>query len=186
MNLIEIMIIAFGVAMDAFAVSICAGSSRFLQTSRAKFRLSFHFGLFQFMMPVIGWYAGTQIAQYFSRFDHWIAFALLTYVGGKMIHSGLHPEEKSCDNDPSRKLNLVILSVATSIDALAVGVSLAMLKINIWYPSMAIGCVTFVFSLAGILIGRRAGSRFGCKMEITGGVVLFCIAMKILLTHITG
>lgn len=179
MNPAEIILIAVSLAMDAFAVSVAAGTAGVLP-KRAVFRLSFHFGLFQFMMPVIGWYAGSHVAPLISAVDHWVAFALLLFVGIRMIRGGLHPESPSAAKDPSRGLTLVMLSVATSIDALAVGFSLAMMEVAVWFPSVVIGVVTSAMSLAGIRLGRFFGKKLGPRMEIAGGLVLIAIGMRIL------
>ncbi|MCF8110487.1 MAG: manganese efflux pump MntP family protein [Desulfobacteraceae bacterium] len=179
MNPSEIILIAVSLAMDAFAVSVAAGTAGQLP-KRAVFRLSFHFGLFQFMMPVIGWYAGSHIAPLISAVDHWVAFALLLLVGFRMIKSGLAPESETVSRDPSRGLTLVMLSVATSIDALAVGFSLAMMEVAIWYPAVIIGLVTSAMSLAGIRLGTFFGKKLGPRMEIAGGIVLILIGLRIL------
>jgi putative Mn2+ efflux pump MntP len=127
MDLVEILLIAFGLAMDASAVSLVAAASGFAEDSRSTFRLAFHFGLFQFLMPVLGWLLGIRFSAYFSAFDHWIAFGLLLFVGGRMVLSGLRPDTESFSKDPSRGFTLIMLSVATSIDAFAIGLTLAML-----------------------------------------------------------
>ena len=184
MGLIEIIIIAFGLAMDASAVSLVAAASGFAKDSRSIFRLAFHFGLFQFLMPVFGWLLGVSFVSYFSAVDHWIAFGLLSFVGGRMILSGLNPNMESYTNDPSRGLTLVMLSVATSIDALAIGLSLAMLDVNIWYPSVIIGVVTASLAFFSIMIGNKIGPLIGKRMEIFGGVVLIIIGIRILITHL--
>jgi putative Mn2+ efflux pump MntP len=184
MGFVEILLIAVGLAMDAFAVSLAAGALRQVHGARATFRLSFHFGLFQFMMPVIGWYAGSSIVAYIAAFDHWIAFGLLAYVGGRMILSGLGKREEAFRGDPSRGYLLVSLSVATSIDALAVGLSLAMIQVSIWYPSVVIGVVAGAFSIVGVGLGRRLGIAFGKRMEVAGGAILIAIGLRILFTHL--
>lgn len=184
MGLIEIIIIAFGLAMDASAVSLVAAASGFAKDSRSIFRLAFHFGLFQFFMPVIGWLMGVSFVSYFSAVDHWIAFGLLSFVGGRMIISGLNPNVESYANDPSRGFTLVMLSVATSIDALAIGLSLAMLDVNIWYPSVIIGLVTASLSFFSIMIGKKIGPLVGKRMEIFGGTILIIIGIRILVTHL--
>jgi putative Mn2+ efflux pump MntP len=184
MSLAEIIFIAVGLAMDAFAVSIAAGTSGRLAGKRGIFRLSFHFGLFQAMMPVIGWYAGISIAGLISALDHWIAFGLLLFVGIRMIKGGLDTETETFAKDPSRGASLVLLSIATSIDALAVGMSLAMLRVRIWYPSAVIGLITAALSVAGILAGKRIGRRFGSRMELAGGAILILIGLRILITQL--
>jgi len=186
MNILEILMIAVGLAMDAFAVSIAAGTSGKLGGKRATFRLSFHFGLFQAMMPVIGWFAGIRIAYLISAVDHWVAFGLLLLVGGRMVLSSFNLETETFSKDPSRGASLVILSVATSIDALAVGLSLAMMQINIWYPSVIIGIITALLSVIGIRAGRYFGKKLGPRMELLGGIILIGIGLKILLTDLMG
>jgi putative Mn2+ efflux pump MntP len=182
MDFIETLMIAVGLAMDAFAVSLAAGTSGQAIGGRAAFRLSFHFGLFQFMMPVIGWFLGAAIAPQISSFDHWIAFALLVFVGVRMICSGFNQGGEVWATDPSRGLTLVMLAVATSIDALAIGLSLAMLRVRIWYPSVVIGVVTGGLSLVGLRVGTRLGVRFGKRMEVAGGAILALIGIRILLS----
>jgi len=186
MATVEILLIAVGLAMDASAVSMAAGASGQAHGGRAAFRLSFHFGLFQFMMPVIGWYLGSTVAPLIAGVDHWIAFGLLAFVGGRMIRAGLNRDEKSVPADPSRGITLVALSVATSIDALAIGLSLAMLGVRIWYPSVVIGVVTAGLSLLGLQLGTRLGARFGKRMEIVGGVILVVIGLRLLFSHVIG
>jgi len=184
MNLVEIIMIAVGLAMDAFAVSIASSVIIGKVSRRQVFRLAFHFGLFQAMMPVLGWLAGRSVQEYIQHWDHWAAFGLLLFIGVKAIYSALKNDEAGNNNaDPSRGLSLVVLSVATSIDALAVGLSFAMLRVNIWYPSAIIGVVTAGLSVVGVLLGGRLGLRFGRKMEILGGAVLIVIGVKILLEH---
>jgi len=184
MNILEILMIAVGLAMDAFAVSIAAGTSGKLVGKRATFRLSFHFGLFQAMMPVIGWFAGVHIAHLIAAVDHWFAFGLLLFVGGRMILSSFDPETKTFSRDPSRGTSLVILSIATSIDALAVGLSLAMIQISIWYPCVVIGFITAILSIIGIRAGKYFGKKLGPRMELIGGIILIGIGLKILLADL--
>ena len=184
MDFIEIIIIAIGLAMDASAVSLVAASAGYADNLRAKFRLSFHFGLFQFLMPILGWFLGSRFATYLVSFDHWIAFVLLGFVGGKMIMSGFEIYKKTHTKDPSRGITLILLSVATSIDALAIGLSLAMLNVNIWYPSIIIGVITASLSLIFIQVGKKLSSAFGKKMEVVGGIILVGIGIKILISHL--
>jgi len=184
MEFAEIFVIALGLAMDASAVSLVAASAGFANNPRAKFRLAFHFGLFQFLMPIIGWFLGISFVAYFSFLDHWIAFVLLSFVGVRMIISGSHPSLESYSKDPSRGLTLIMLSIATSIDALAIGMSLALLKVNIWYPSVIIGIITATLSLISIQVGKKIKATFGKRMEILGGAILILIGLKILSEHI--
>jgi manganese efflux pump family protein len=183
MLLSEIIIIAFGLALDAFAVSIGAGAVGRIGNHRGAFRLAFHFGLFQFLMPVIGWYIGFKIEPFVKSVDEWIAFALLTYIGVKMILDSFKPVGE-LRKDPSKGRHMVLLSVATSIDALVVGFSLAILMISVWYPAFIIGLITAILSITGIYLGKVIGSRLGKKMEIIGGLVIIGIGIKILIIHL--
>jgi putative Mn2+ efflux pump MntP len=180
MLLVEILLVAVGLSMDAFAVSVGASVRR--MAPRATFRLSFHFGLFQCLMPIAGWLLGTEVARFVAAVAGWLAWALLTLVGGRMIYAGLRGEDGSYRVDPSKGMTLVMLSVATSLDALAVGFSLAMLRVSIWYPAVIIGLVTGTLVLAGIRLGSRLGTRVGRPMEIAGGMLLVGIGLRILLS----
>jgi putative Mn2+ efflux pump MntP len=184
MSLIEVLFIAVGLATDATAVCLAAGACRPAPGRRAAARLAFHFGLFQFMMPVLGWYAGTRIAGHIAPLDHWLAFGLLAFVGIRMIRSGAGAGP-ACPPDPSRGMTLVSLSLATSIDALAVGLSLAVLDVRIWQPSAIIGGVTMILALSAVYMGRRLGAALGRRAEICGGIVLILIGARILWTHLT-
>ena len=170
--------------MDAFAVALAAGASGRASGARATFRLSFHFGLFQFLMPVLGWFGGSLVASRIASVDHWIAFGLLAYIGGRMVRSGLAAPDDSKTGDPSKGMSLLMLSVATSIDALAVGLSMGMLRVSVWYPAMIIGIVAAAMTLAGIKLGRHLGLRFGQRMEVVGGAVLIGIGLKVLIEHL--
>jgi putative Mn2+ efflux pump MntP len=181
---IEIFLIAVGLAMDAFAVSLIAGAQRRVRGPRATFRLAFHFGLFQFLMPLLGWIAGAKIVDLIAAFDHWIAFGLLAFVGVRMILSGCGSREEPFDGDPSRGYTLIALSVATSIDALAVGLSLGVVRLSIWYPAAVIGLVAGGLSLLGVMLGRKVGAAFGKRMEIIGGLILIAIGLRILFSHL--
>lgn len=183
MPLLEILGIALGLAMDALAVSIAAGALESSRGARATFRLAFHFGLFQFLMPVIGWFGGSTVAASMAAVDHWIAFGLLAFVGSRMIRSALDPQPGPTA-DPSRGALLVTLSVATSIDALAIGFSLAMLRVEIWTPSLVIGLVTGLLCTAGVQLGGRLGARVGRRMGVLGGLILIGIGLRILVGHL--
>ncbi|MHC1739461.1 MAG: manganese efflux pump MntP family protein [Ignavibacteriaceae bacterium] len=185
MSLLEILFLAVALALDAFAVSVASSSSGRITDKRASFRLSFHFGLFQALMPILGWSIGSSVSRIVEQFDHWIAFTLLLLVGVKMIHESFKVEDSQKDFNPSKGWALIILSIATSIDALVVGFSLAFLNTEIIYPSILIGIVTAVLSLLGINLGKSFGNRFGKKMEITGGLIIIAIGLKILISHIT-
>ncbi len=185
MDIFTLLGIAIALAVDAFAVALAAGAVLDPFIERRWFRLGFHFGLFQAMMPVLGWIAGRGLHQWISAYDHWIAFGLLSLVGGKMIFETLKADEKKTFvQDPSRGWTLVVLSVATSIDALAVGFSLALLGGNIWFPALVIGLVAGVLTIAGMFLGRKVGVLWGRRVEVAGGVVLCIIGTKILVEHL--
>jgi len=186
MNLLEILVIALSMSMDAFAVCLGAGTQERTSGPRPIFRLAFHFGLFQFFMPIIGWFAGTTILRYISAYDHWVAFGLLAFVGIRMIRSGIDPKSDGQKNDPSRGWTLVLLAFATSIDAMAIGFSLGLVGVTIWYPAVVIGVVTGLVSWLGILLGNRLGAKFGKRMEIIGGIILILMGIRIVLAHLLG
>jgi putative Mn2+ efflux pump MntP len=153
-------------------------------TPRHVFRLSFHFGLFQFMMPVIGWLAGRTVSSYISAYDHWVACGLLSFIGGKMLWEAFFDHESEKKDDPTRGLLLVTLSIATSLDALAVGLSLAFLDVSIWVPSLVIGLVAGILTMVGIRFGGRIGERFEKWADVAGGLVLIGIGLEILISHL--
>jgi putative Mn2+ efflux pump MntP len=179
-----LIMLAVGLAMDAFAVSVAAGIQVTKLDSGHVARLALSFGFFQFMMPVLGWLAGRGLSRWLSAFDHWIAFGLLAVIGGKMIWESFRAPE--CEvKDPTRGWRLLTLSIATSIDALAVGLSLALLDVSIWIPSLVIGVVAALLSTLGAIAGSRLGCRFGLWVERFGGLVLIGIGVKILADHLT-
>lgn len=184
MGPIELIIIAIALAMDAFAVAIATGVALKAVSRRQTFRLSWHFGLFQALMPIIGWYLGSTVRSYIEAYDHWIAFSLLSYIGYKMIQESFEDEEKE-KGDPTKGKTLVILSIATSIDALAVGLSLSMLGVSVWWPSFIIGVVALLFTVAGLQLGKTAAraKSIGKYSELAGGIVLIAIGIKILWEH---
>ncbi len=186
MDAITLTGLALALAMDAFAVALGTGAVLSRLTGRHLFRLGFHFGLFQALMPVIGWLAGLTIMQWVEAWDHWIAFSLLAIIGGRMIYEAFSDEEKTDDRDPTKGLSLVLLSIATSIDALAVGFSLSVIGVSIWMPALVIGLVAAVLTIAGMLLGGRIGDRWGSRVEILGGLVLIAIGAKILIEHLSG
>jgi putative Mn2+ efflux pump MntP len=186
MDNLTVFSIAFALAMDAFAVSIAAGVNLKKVTRRQTIRLAWHFGFFQFAMPVIGWGAGSTVRPYIESYDHWIAFTLLLLVGGNMLREAFQKQQTdSREKDPTKGMSLVLLSVATSIDALAVGLSLSVLNISIWFPAIIIGCVAALCTGAGIHIGRHIGdsSRIGNYADMAGGIVLIAIGFTILYKH---
>jgi len=182
MPFFEILAVAAALAMDAFAVAIASGVALKAVTGRQTFRLAWHFGLFQAGMPIIGWFGGILVRDYFLRFGHWIAFTLLLYIGGHMLWEGLSRNEDDVCQDPTAGSRLIMLSVATSIDALAVGFTMAMLGMSIWFPALVIGVVALLFTAAGMHMGRFLGcrTRLGHYAEVLGGLVLMGIGGKIL------
>lgn len=184
MSLITVIFVAFGLAMDSFAVSIASGITiKNLKINNAL-KVAFSFGLFQAFMPLVGWLAGLSLREISSGIDHWIAFALLILIGLKMIYESLKIESASKGLDSLNIYILLMLSIATSIDALAVGLSFAFLKIYIVTPVIIIGIVTFLLSLLGIVIGNKLGHFFEKKIEIAGGLILIGIGIKILIEHL--
>lgn len=184
MQTLTILLIALGLSMDAFAVAITFGLTMQVLRIRYALRIALFFGAFQALMPIIGYLAGLSIRGFMSGFDHWIAFALLAFIGSKMIYESYALDEDEKSMNPQDLLLLLTLAIATSIDALAVGISLSFLKINIVQPAMIIGMVTFLLSFLGVLIGKSMGHLFEKKIEILGGLILIGIGLKILLEHL--
>ena len=206
MPLLELFLIGVGLAADAFAVAMCRGLEAKRFTWKNGLLTGLFFGFFQAAMPVIGYYLATLFADEISTFDHWIAFALLAFLGAKMIYEGAKEEhskrrekkqnagstsdtaaaadEKKPEHVSFRMKELVVMSFATSIDALIVGVTFAFLDTNIWTSVSLIGAVTFALSLFGVFLGSKIGKKLGGKAEIIGGVILIAIGLKILLEHL--
>ena len=183
MGFFELLMIGVGLSMDAFAASICKGLGMRKLDMRRGAVVALFFGGFQALMPLIGWLLGKQFEQHITSVDHWIAFLLLGYIGGKMIWDAFHEEAENCPVSFSLK-DLTVLAVATSIDALAVGVTFAFLKVRIGPAALLIGCTTFLISLAGVWIGHRFGSKYQSRATLAGGVILCLIGLKILLEHL--
>jgi putative Mn2+ efflux pump MntP len=186
MDLLSVTALAVALAMDAFAVAIVTGLTVKPLTRRHVFRLAFHFGLFQFFMPIIGWAAGTAVQKHIADFDHWVAFGLLSFIGGKMIWGSLSGDGQESDsrNDPTWGWQLVVLSIATSIDALAVGLSLGLIGSAIIKPAVIIGIVAAGFTAIGMVLGRKIGSVWSKRVEIAGGLILMAIGVKIVVDHL--
>jgi putative Mn2+ efflux pump MntP len=184
MVLLTIVIIAIGLAMDAFAVSIVSGAAYKKLNIRHAFRLALFFGGFQAFMPIIGFLAGLTVKQHIADYDHWVAFALLTAVGAKMLYESTKIKPAHENSEPMNLLVLLALSVATSIDALAVGITLSLLRISIAMAAIIIGLVTFVLSYIGVFIGKNFGHFFENKIEALGGLILIAIGFKILFEHL--
>jgi putative Mn2+ efflux pump MntP len=186
MDFFTIILIALALAVDAFAVALAAGVSLCQVNGRQTFRLAFHFGLFQAMMNIIGWGAGLTVRTVLSNIDHWLAFGLLALVAAKMIKDSLAGREEEAEKvDPTKGYTLVMLSVATSIDSLAVGLSFSVLHVSIWLPATIIGLVATLLTVIGLKLGCVLGSasRVGSRAEIAGGLVLLGIGFNILHQH---
>jgi manganese efflux pump family protein len=186
MSIWTILLIALALAMDAFAVAIASGFAMRQLRVRHALAMAASFGAFQAIMPLIGWFSGIKLRGWMLHVDHWVAFGLLTFVGGKMIAEAFEIEEQEKKTNPFALHVLLVLSVATSIDALAAGLSFALLDVAITAPVLIIGAVTFCMSLAGVAIGARGGHLFEKKIEVLGGVILIGIGLKILLSHLLG
>ena len=185
MGIIELLLIGVGVSMDAFAVSVAKGLSVSKIRPRYMYRTAIWFGGFQALMPLIGYFAGFYFADLVSNVDHWISFVLLALIGSSMIKESF--ENDSCEMDPDFSFKTMLtMAVATSIDALAVGVSFAFLKVDIWTAVIIIGATTAAFSASGVLIGNLFGCRYKSKAEFAGGLILVVMGLKILLTHLIG
>jgi putative Mn2+ efflux pump MntP len=182
MRFIELFLIAVGLSMDAFAVSVCKGLSVKKLRTEHILLAGLYFGGFQFLMPVLGWLLGYRFETLITRYDHWVAFVLLALIGGNMIRESFSQEEEL--NDDFGVKTMLLLAVATSIDALAVGITFAFLSVKILPAAGLIGVTTFLLSMAGIWIGRAFGARYKAGAERLGGVILILIGLKILLEHL--
>lgn len=178
------LFVAFALALDAFSVAVGAGMYYRKATSRQKFRLSFHFGLFQFIMPLIGWFLGEQAIGIFKDFDHWIAFAILFFLGIKIIWESSKPKVRNVHKDISRGLKLIGLSIATSLDALAVGFGLSLLDGQIFFMAIIIGIVAATMTYIGVHLGERLSYRFEKYAGYFAGSILIIIGMQIVLNHL--
>lgn len=183
MGLIELFLIAVGLSMDAFAVSVCKGLAMPKCTFKKAAIVGLWFGGFQALMPAIGYVLGAQFQEAIASIDHWIAFVLLALIGGNMIYEALDNDEEEADASLNVK-TMFLLAVATSIDALAIGITFAFLKVNIIPAVCFIGIVTFIISFAGVKIGNVFGARYKNKAEIVGGIILILLGLKILLEHL--
>ena len=184
MEIIQLLMIGIGLSMDAFAVSICKGLCMKKVDKKYTLLIGCFFGGFQALMPFLGWALGTQFARYITKYDHWLAFILLAFIGIGMLREAREKETETVCPISRNYRELFMLAVATSIDALAVGITFAFLGTNIWLAIALIGCTTFVISILGVLVGNRFGIRYKSKAEIAGGVILILIGVKILLEHL--
>jgi putative Mn2+ efflux pump MntP len=182
MELLSVILIALGLSADCFAIGLSASIANRSLTRLQIFRVALSFGIFQAVMPVIGWFAGKTIVDLISSFDHWVAFGLLALVGGHMLWEAFHEKEEKSP-DVSKGWRLILLSVATSIDALAVGLAFAFEGTNIWLAMPIIGLTSFLVTGLGFIIGKKAGELLGKRAEIVGGLILIGIGIKILIEH---
>lgn len=183
MGILEILLLSIGLAMDAFAVSICKGLSMKKMNWKNAVIIALYFGIFQAVMPLIGYFLGMTFESIVTTFDHWVAFALLTLIGGGMIKDSFDDEEEK-KNDKVDLKTMVVLALATSIDALAVGITFAFFDVNIVIAVSIIGAITFVISILGVKIGNRFGDKYQNKAELMGGIILVLLGFKILLEHL--
>ena len=186
MGILELFLIGIGLSMDAFAVAVCRGLAMPRLNWRHGAVIALFFGGFQALMPLIGWILGSQFSGYIQSVDHWVAFVLLGFIGGNMIREALGAEEEDpCEECGALDLKqLFLMAVATSIDALAVGVTFAFLNVPIIPAVSLIGCTTFVLSLIGVVVGNYFGARYKKRAEMTGGIILILLGIKILLEHL--
>ena len=185
MDINSIIFIALALAVDAFAVALGAGVTLDNIDFRKTFRLAWHFGFFQAAMNILGWASGLTFRRFIESFDHWVAFGLLAFVGINMIREALSKHKETSKTDPTKGWTLVMLSIATSIDSLAVGLSFSVLNINVWFPALIIGITATALTTLGLHLGRilSSSSRLGTKVEISGGLVLIGIGIRILYEH---
>lgn len=188
MGFIELFVIGVGLSMDAFAVAVCKGLGMKMVNWRHAFVIALMFGGFQGLMPLIGWALGSQLTSLIEPVDHWIAFVLLAFIGGKMLWDAFRGDDGcetcGCAEEKLDMRELLMMAVATSIDALAVGVTFAFLGVNVMAAVVVIGVTTFALSFVGVVVGNRFGARFEKPATVAGGVVLVLIGLKILLEHL--
>ena len=183
MTILEILLIAIGLAMDAFAVSICKGLSMKKINWKKALIVGAYFGIFQALMPIIGYFLGSTFEDLVTHIDYWIAFVLLVAIGGNMLKEVFANNSENCNDNVDFK-TMLILAIATSIDALAIGITFAFLQVNIWISAIIIGIVTFAISIIGVKIGNKFGDRYERRAEIVGGFILIFMGIKILLEHL--
>lgn len=183
MGVLEILLLGIGLAMDAFAVSICKGLSMKKMNWKNAIIIALYFGVFQALMPMIGYFLGTTFESLVTTFDHWIAFVLLSVIGGNMIKESFDKEEEKKNDNVDFK-TMIVLALATSIDALAVGITFAFLDVNLLLAISIIGIVTFIISMLGVKVGNKFGDRYQNKAELVGGIILVVLGIKILLEHL--
>lgn len=183
MGVLELFLLSIGLAMDAFAVSVCKGISIKKRDWKKSIIIGIYFGGFQALMPVLGYFLGAAFQVVITSIDHWIAFILLAIIGGRMIKESFEKDDENCNDDVSFK-TMTILAIATSIDALAVGITFAFLRVNIILAVTMIGIITFILSIVGTKIGNKFGDKYKQKAELVGGIILILLGLKILLEHL--
>lgn len=186
MGFVELFLIGVGLSADAFSVAVCKGLNMRKLNLKHAYIIALFFGVFQAVMPLIGYFLGTSFSSYIESFDHWIAFALLAFIGGKMIVEVIREKDDEAEEqtDVLKIGELTVMAVATSIDALAVGITFAFLKVNILFSVILIGVTTFALSLLGVIIGNKFGAKYKSKAELAGGIILVLIGVKILMEHL--
>lgn len=187
LNFLSIFLVALSLSADCFAIALCGAIAMRRVALAQVMRMSLSFGIFQTGMQLAGWFAGRTVVGLISGYDHWIAFGLLVFIGGRMVWDSLHDENGAKEGvDITKGLPLIALSVATSIDSLAVGLSYAFISIGIALPSILAGVIAFVVTIAGFLLGKKVGELFGRRAETVGGLVLIGIGIRILVEHLAG
>ena len=184
MSIIEILLISVGLAMDAFAVSVCKGLSMKKMNWKKAIIVALYFGFFQALMPTIGYFLGTTFENIVTKIDHWLTFILLSAIGINMLKEAFSKEKESLNDEVNFK-TMIVLALATSIDALAIGITFAFLKVNLLSAVMMIGIITFTISIIGVKIGNKFGDKYDKKAEIFGGVILIILGLKILVEHLS-
>jgi len=186
-DFLSVLFIALGLSADCFAVALSGSIAQGKTSAAPLFRLSSAFGGFQALMCILGWLAGQTVVNFIAEYDHWVAFGLLAIIGGRMLWEAFHDaDEHEKSADITRGLLLLTVSVATSIDSLAVGLSFAFLQVNIWLASLTIGITAFTITALGFLVGRKAGQLMGKRAEAVGGIILILIGLRILIEHLLG
>ncbi len=184
MGIIETSLIAVGLAMDAFSVAICKGLSMKKFDLKKAIIIALYFGIFQGVMPIIGFLLGNTFVETIEKYDHWIAFVLLVIIGVNMIREAFDKDDCETTNDSVDFKSMIWLAIATSIDALTVGITFSFLKVNIWFAALLIGIITYVLSVIGVMIGNKFGVKYKAKAEVAGGIILVLMGIKILVEHL--
>ena len=182
MSILSISLIALGLAMDAFSVAICKGLSMKKFELKKSVIIGLYFGIFQGIMPIIGYLLGGTFADVIEKYDHWIAFGLLLFIGINMIREAFDKDEEV--NDKVDFKSMIWLAIATSIDALTVGITFSFLKVNIWFAALLIGMITYTLSIIGVIIGSKFGAKYKAGAEVTGGIILIIMGIKIVVEHL--